>query len=111
MYSTRPINRSDIASSTLIALPTLPDYLKPWVVEPMESSKQAQGTLINDLQAHPTSVDHSASASFDETSCRAIELGLTFTKIRERLLEARILGLVDGNLIGHGLPKMRFEFT
>jgi hypothetical protein len=40
----------------------------------MEPSKQAQGTLANDLEAHPTSVDHSKSASFDETSCRAIEL-------------------------------------
>ncbi|NDG91940.1 MAG: hypothetical protein EBY55_02200 [Gammaproteobacteria bacterium] len=60
----------------LIALmrPALPDYLKPWIIEPMEPSKQAQGTLANDLEAHPTSVDHSKSASFDETSCRAIEL-------------------------------------
>ena len=38
-------------------------------------------------------------------------VGLPFAKIRERLLESRILGLVNGNLIRHGLPKMRFEFT
>ena len=36
---------------------------------------------------------------------------LVGAKIRERLLESRILGLVDGNLIRHCLPKMRFEFT
>jgi hypothetical protein len=71
----RLIALTSLPQRTLIAvIPTLPDYLKPWIVEPMEPSKQVQATLINDFQVHPTSVDHPASASFDKTSCRAIEL-------------------------------------